>query len=76
MVMNFYPGFPAGMMHVVPDRMRQSLIEHREILATIGESDLDGVKTTMERHLRNSCAALAAYLGEDQALDPFELEVD
>jgi DNA-binding GntR family transcriptional regulator len=76
MVMTLYPGFPPGMMHVVPDRMRQSQVEHREILAAIAASDLDAVKSSVEKHLRNSYAALAAYLGEGTTEDPFELNID
>jgi DNA-binding GntR family transcriptional regulator len=76
LVMNLYPGFPSGMMHVVPHRMQRSLQEHHDILAAVEASDLDAVKRTTEAHLRNSYRALAAYLGETTADDPFELDVD
>lgn len=69
-------GFPWDILQVVSHRRRESIEEHEQILASIREGDLDGVKATAEIHLKRSYLALLEHLGTPAAADPFELDVD
>jgi len=72
MVRKLWGQFPWDVLTEVPDRMRSSKIEHREILAAMEKGDAAMAEEACARHLLQSYLDISSYLdGEQAGVDPF-----
>jgi DNA-binding GntR family transcriptional regulator len=75
-VEDLWSAYPWDILQVLSVRVESSLAEHRTIVASVRDGDLDDVKESVELHVKNSYLALAEHLTGVSQDDPFELDTD
>lgn len=68
--------WPWDLLMVIKHRPGESRQEHREMLESVRNSDLDGVADATKRHLRQSFLSLGEHLTGKPANDIYDLDVD
>ncbi|MEE8600330.1 GntR family transcriptional regulator [Euzebya tangerina] len=77
-IADLWADFPWDLLRVASERVPQSIVEHREMLAAVRAADLDRVAEVTSRHVHNGYVSLLAHLtdGAQPPDDPFELLTD